>query len=230
VSDDVRMTVDRRVATITLARAARRNALDSAFAQAIAAAFHDAEEVGATVGVVHSSERVFSAGVDLSEPMRLGPDSPELVVAGTLCTTRLLTVTVVEGPALAGGLMIAALSPWVIASAGAEFWLPERELGIFPSRVLAYLEMVVPARHAFRLSVTQEHIGADEARALGLVTEVVPAGAGLEHAQQLARGLADTSPGYRDSARDSWQARFAGAAFESRRAELDALLARDIDR
>lgn len=228
MSGDVLLELDGGVATLTLAREHRRNAIDVAFAAAIRDALRQARDADARALVLRSAGPVFSAGVDLSEPIRLDPGSPDLVVADALLTSAPYVVMAVEGPALAGGLLFAALSPVVIAGADARFWLPERSIGLFPGRVLAYLEQVVPARAAHWLGVTEHRIHADQARTLGLVSEVVAAGAATARAQEIAAGLAAAPPGFVDAAREAWRAQFRTPDFEARRRELDGLLAENL--
>jgi enoyl-CoA hydratase/carnithine racemase len=69
---------------VTLARDHLRNAVDATFAAAISDALRAARVAGARTAVLRSSGHVFSAGVDLSEPIRPNPGSPELVVAQVL--------------------------------------------------------------------------------------------------------------------------------------------------
>lgn len=228
MSNDVRLEIADGVATVTLAREHRRNALDARFAAELRDALATARAQGARTAVLRSSIPVFSAGVDLSEPIRQDPDSPDLVVAAALLDHAPYVVMAVEGPTLAGGLLFAALSPIVVAGAQAEFWLPERSIGLFPGRVLAYLEQVVPPRSAHWLGVTEQRIGADDAQNLGLVSVVVPTGEAAARAQTLAASLAAAPPGFIDAAREAWRARFRTPAFEARRGELDAMLATNL--
>ncbi len=222
---DVLFEVSGSVATITLARAARRNAIGSAFAARIADAFARAAGAGARITILRSAGPVFCAGVDLTEPVRLDAGSPELVVAEALLGSGLYVVTAVEGPVLAGGLLLIALSPVVIASESASLWLPERSIGIFPSRVLAYLEEIVPARRAHGLGLTEERLDARHAQELGLVTEVVGDGEMETRLAATTAELTEASPAFLAAARDTWAARFRSASFRERRDAYDRILA-----
>jgi enoyl-CoA hydratase/carnithine racemase len=227
-TNDVALVLEGAVATITLDRRGTRNALNPAFAREIVKAFDEAEARKARVVVLRSGGPVFCAGVDLGDPMRLGEDSPELLVAGALQRSPLLVVTVIDGPVLAGGLILAALSPVVIASERAEFWLPERTIGLFPGRVLAFLEQVVPPRQAFWLGLIEQRIGADAATGLGLVSEIASSADIDARAHDLAAGLAASAPGFAEAARAAWALRFTGAEHRARRAELDVLLRENV--
>lgn len=223
------MTVDLSttggVATLTLDRLEKRNALNLEFATDIARALDEAA-ASASILVLRSSGPVFSAGVDLSEPMRLDASSPELVIADALLGTPLFVITVVEGPALAGGLIIAAVSPIVVASRDARFWLPERKIGVFPGRVLAFLEQVLPPRQAFWYGVTEQHITADEAVTLGLAS-VATTDVEAE-VTRLTGELRDADPAFLRAARDGWRTRFTTREHHTRRRVLDDLLTANV--
>ncbi|MBK0418810.1 enoyl-CoA hydratase/isomerase family protein [Leucobacter sp. CSA1] len=222
--DDIRLSIDGPIATVTLRRTAKRNALDSDFSHTIAGALHEAEDRGARILVLRSAIPVFSSGVDLSEPIRLDSDSPELVIADTLLRTELFVVSVFEGPALAGALMFAALSPLAVAGEQATFWLPERRLGLYPGRVLAYLEETVPPRQAHWLALTEERVTAQQALQLGLISTVLAPG-GFEHdLDSLLRDLAAADPAFLSAARRTWLMRFRSEQFLRRTAEYDAVL------
>lgn len=108
------------------------------------AALAEARERGTQSLVLRSAGPVFCSGVNRTEPMPLDAGSPELVVVDAQLESGMLVVTVAEGPALAGGLVVAAISTVTIASDHAL----TRSIWVFPARVLAYLEEVVPARQA----------------------------------------------------------------------------------
>ncbi|MFD0560054.1 enoyl-CoA hydratase/carnithine racemase [Stackebrandtia endophytica] len=222
MTGQVELSLTGRVATITLNRPHRRNALSLDFATDIVNALTEAADADASIAVLRSSFSVFSAGVDLSEPIRLDESSPELLIAEALSTTHLFVITVIEGPALAAALIIAALSPVVMVSPEARFWLPERGIGIFPGRVLAFLEHVMPPRQAFWHSVTEDHIDAATAVQLGLASTMV---ADVEGAlARLTGELVEADPAFLSAARDGWRGRFTTPEHQARRRLLDGLL------
>lgn len=96
--------------------------------------------------------------------------------------SRLLTVAQVHGDAAGFGVGLAALCDLTIASADAEFWFPEVEMGLAPAVVLAWLPRIVGYRNALHLAATGRKVGAGEALDLGLVSRVVPEGASLTDA------------------------------------------------
>lgn len=230
MTDDepVRLSATTPVASVTLARSAKRNALSGPFAEAVAEAFAAAEAAGARIVVLRSDSPVFCAGVDLSEPMRLDQDSPELVLARALLDTRMFVVTVVEGPVLAGGLIITALSPVVIAGEAARFWLPERGIGIFPGRVLAYLERVMGPRQALWHGLTERRVDAEEAVRLGLASVAAPHTEIDAETTRVTDELAAAAPAFVRAARDSWAQRFDDVEHRRRRDFLDRLLKRNV--
>jgi enoyl-CoA hydratase/carnithine racemase len=227
---DIRLSVDGPIATLVLQRVSKRNAVNSEFARRIADALHEAQERGARILVLRSAIPVFSAGVDLSGPIRLDSRSPELVVADALMRTGLFVVSVFEGPALAGALMFAALSPLAVAGDQATFWLPERRLGLYAGRVLAYLEETLPPRQAHWLALSEERISAPHAVTLGLVSTVLSSEKFEHDLDSLVAGLADADPAFLVAARETWLARFRSEGFLRRAAAYDAVLAQNLEK
>jgi len=222
VTGQVNLSLTGRVATMTLNRPEKRNAVNLEFATAIADALTEAADASASIAVLRSSASVFSAGVDLSEPIRLDETSPELVIADALLTTPLFVITVVEGPSLAAGLIFAAVSPLVVVSPQARFWLPERGIGMFPGRVLAFLDQVMPPRQAFWYSLTEEHIDAPTAVRLGLASTIAD---DVDNAlAKLTAELIGTRPGFLSAARDAWRCRFTTPEHAVHQQRLDDLL------
>lgn len=122
-----------------------------------------------------AGEKAFSAGVAIEE------HTAELV--GKMLTTfhdifrrlakiDLVSVASVQGHCLGGGLELAGMCDFVIASDNAKFGLPEIKLGCFPPVAAALFPSLIGRRQAERLMITGETIRAPEALALGLVTRV----------------------------------------------------------
>ena len=120
-----------------------------------------------------SGEKAFSAGVAIEE------HTAELVskmlttfhdIFRRLAKIDLVSVARVQGHCLGGGLELAGMCDFVIASDNAKFGLPEIKLGCFPPVAAALFPSLIGRRQAERLMVTGETIEAPEALALGLVT------------------------------------------------------------
>ena len=85
------------------------------------------------------------------------------------------TVARVHGPALGGGVGLAAACDICIAAQGASFALSEVRLGLIPAVISPYVIRAMGTRQALRYMQTAESIAADRALLLGLAHEVVAA-------------------------------------------------------
>jgi len=103
-------------------------------------------------------------------------------------------IAAVEGQAYGFGFGLAMLSDVAIAGEGARFALTELAHGIPPLIVFSYLFRLVPYKVAFDLSLTGRELDTEEARRLGLLTEIVPDGGALGRARELAALVVQTDP------------------------------------
>ncbi len=181
--------VSEGVATLTLNRPDKRNALDGALVQALKDGLaRAAEDDAARVVAVRGAGRDFCAGADLAELERISlmSDAENLEDARSLgalfVQMRSLpkpVVAVVRGRALAGGCGLATACDLVLAHEDAELGYPEVHLGFVPAMVMAILRRKVTEGRAFDLVARGRRVSATEARALGLVDHVIP-GASFE--------------------------------------------------
>src|SRR5262249_15475239 len=101
----------------------------------------------------------------------------------------------VEGFAMGGGCELAVLSDFVVASESAVFAVPEVTRGIFPGiGGTQLLPRIIGAPAAKEMIFTGRRIGAQEAKALGLVNHLVPRGQARAKALELATVIADNGP------------------------------------
>lgn len=172
------------VATLTLNRPHKRNALSSvmvaALSRRLAEAANDPE---VWVVALRSVGGDFCAGADLAE---IAASQREGVEAG-LADARALgevfvgirrmekpVVAVVRGRALGGGCGLATSCDIVLAHPDASFGYPEVHLGFVPAVVMAVLRRKVGEAAAFELAARGHRVGAKKAVALGLATRVIP--------------------------------------------------------
>lgn len=180
----VQTEIDARgVATVTLDRAAKLNALDSAMARGLVEAI---EKLAATDGLRAvvlrgAGERAFIGGADVNELARLDATTARPFITGihAACDAlRRIPVPVIarlQGHVLGAGLEIAAACDLRIAGEGARFGMPEVRIGI-PSVVeAALLPMLIGWGRTRWLVLTGEPIDTTRALAWGLVEEVAPA-------------------------------------------------------
>ena len=179
-------------ALITLDRPDRRNAIDGRTAAQLLEHFEAfCADDGARVLVLTGDAEAFCAGADLKAITTLDADAP----GGPLGFTRLPspkpTVAAVSGYAVAGGFELALWCDLRIAGETAVFGCAERRWGVpLIDGGTQRLPRVVGQGRALDLILSGRMVGAHEALGMGLVTEVVPAGAEVERALELAEALA----------------------------------------
>jgi methylglutaconyl-CoA hydratase len=104
------------------------------------------------------------------------------------------TIAAVNGPAIAGGTGLATLCDFTLAVAEAKFGYTEVRIGFVPAIVSSFLIANVGEKHARDLLLTGRIFGAEEARQLGLVNEIVEPERLMLRALELAAQLMENSP------------------------------------
>lgn len=99
-------------------------------------------------------------------------------------------ITAVEGETFGFGFGLVAQSDYSVAAESAVFALPEMSHGLPPLIVFSYLFRFVPFKQAVELSLTSREISAAEAKAAGVVTDVVATGESLNRAIDLGGRIA----------------------------------------
>jgi enoyl-CoA hydratase/carnithine racemase len=200
---DALVTVERDgdVAVVTLCREKKLNALSSRLEGDLMAAVESAEVSSSRCIVITGGTSVFSAGADVTELRAM--DVPAIFdyyrstgrVYERVAALEQPSVSAISGYCLGGGLELALATDFRIADESATFGLPEVSIGIVPSSggIHRLVRMVGTAR-ARELILARPRFSADEAARFGLVTEVVPAGAALARARELAHRLCDLPP------------------------------------
>ena len=188
------MTVEYRlegpVAVITIDRFRRRNAVDSATAEALGAAWRRFEDDSeASVGVLHGANGVFSAGADLVA-FDL-EDQPDGFLGFTRMTVSKPTIAAISGYCVAGGLEMALWCDLRVAGADAVFGCFERRWGVpLVDGGTQRLPRLIGLSRAMDLILTGRAVDAAEALEIGLTNRVVPAGSDLSEAIALAARIA----------------------------------------
>lgn len=104
-------------------------------------------------------------------------------------------IAAVNGFALGGGCEFALAMDIRIASENAKFGLPEAGLGILPGGGgTQRLPRTIGTSKALELMVTCERFGAQEAKEIGLISDVVPANKLMEHAHSVAQKILKNAP------------------------------------
>lgn len=190
---DLQIQHEDGVTTLTLARAERRNALDSALYRALTEAIRQAADDRDTRVLLVTGGDYFSAGDDLAEFVgyRKGDDFVPLRFLRQLAACRKPIVAAVEGGAIGVGATLLQHCDFVHAGRSTRFHLPFVQFGLCveggASAILAQGPM---ARQVARWLLLGEPFSAQDALAAGLVTSVTEDGAALQAAQDTARRLA----------------------------------------
>jgi enoyl-CoA hydratase len=191
------------IATVTLNRPGRRNAIDRRMLEQLGDAL-DAAEADPTVRavVLTGAGGAFSSGFDLQEQAACRPQGEdewrellEHAFSTLMRCWRLSkpTIAAVRGPCLAGGCELALACDITIAGDDAVFGEPELRFGA--GIVVMILPWLVGAKRAKDIILTgQGGIGAVEALGMGLVSRVVPAAEALATAQAMAGQIAVVDP------------------------------------
>jgi enoyl-CoA hydratase/carnithine racemase len=189
------------VAVLTLRREEKLNALSTALeAELLDALLAEAVRNSRCIVFVGAG-KAFSAGADINEFRDNDPASIARYYAETgdvyehIAALPIPTIAAIHGWCLGGGLELALAVDFRIADETATFGLPEVALGILPSSGGTHrlVRMLGPAK-AKELMLLGRRFDAEEARQLGLVTELVPAGRALERSLEVGRELADLPP------------------------------------
>lgn len=204
--DDTNILVEVRgpVATLTIHRPQVLNALNRATTQEISGALAELE-ADATVRVIvitGAGDRAFAAGADINElyaiaSAREGRQMSEAVnrIGFQIAAMDTPVIAAINGFALGGGLELAMFCDIRVASSTAQVGQPEILLGIFPGwGGTQRLPRLTSPGIAKLLCMTGERIGAEEAKALGIVERVFPAETFHDDVAHLAATLAERPP------------------------------------
>jgi enoyl-CoA hydratase/carnithine racemase len=189
------------IATLTLARPDRKNALGPVLINDLLWALDDAaEDAKVRVIVIAGEGKAFCAGADLREMLSPEPDTT-LQARGDFGDLLLRfpklhkpTIAKIHGVALGGGLGLAASCHFAIAAESAQLGTPEVLRGLFPMQIMAVLERLVPRRKLVDMMLLGKTVDAREAEALGLITRAVPELELEREVDALAAQLASRSP------------------------------------
>jgi methylglutaconyl-CoA hydratase len=191
------------VATITLNRPEKRNAISTQMIEDMLAALQDAESGLARVVIITGSGKAFCAGMDLEALRALAGQSLEQNIADSRLFANLLyriykfpkpIIAAVNGAAIAGGCGIATLADFTLAVPEAKFGYTEVKIGFIPAVVSVFLRRQTGDKVARDLLISGRIIDAAEAYRLGLVTEIVLADQLAARAQEFAGILLSASP------------------------------------
>lgn len=179
----IRHTDERGVVTITLNRPDKHNAFDAELISMILDILRECNsDPRVRVVVLTGAGESFSSGADLNWMRTAAQVSDEEGLDDALGLAELLsllnrltkpTLAAVNGPAYGGGLGLIASCDIAIATTTAKFALSEVRLGLIPAIISPYVIEAMGTRAARRYFLSGEPLGAEPARAVGLVHQVV---------------------------------------------------------
>lgn len=191
--DSLLFTVDGAVATITLNRPTKMNAIDNDMRERMLLAWQQVESDPAirVAILTGTGDRAFCAGRDLAAAV--GAQTQFLPVLGDNVTVSKPVIAAVNGLAYGGGWFLVQMCDLAVAADTARFALPEARFGRAPHWG-AWLHGMIPQKVALELLMTGNPITARRACEIGLVNHVVPADQVLARTRQLAADIVAAAP------------------------------------
>jgi enoyl-CoA hydratase len=189
------LSVKNRIATVTINRPDKLNALNAQCKSELKNAFTNIK-TNPDVDVViltGSGEKAFVAGTDIGELTSLNAETGKEFAAGGQSVFDLIqhlgkpVIAAVNGYALGGGTELALACHIRIASENAKFGQPEVNLGVIPGYGgTQRLARIVGPGKAMEMILTGNQVNAQEALRIGLVNSVVPLNELLATAETMA--------------------------------------------
>src|SRR5213593_2117679 len=199
----IQLAFDAGIATITLNRPDKRNAISFELIGDLRRALDEVEKSPARVLILTGAGKVFCSGMDLENLKALLGRSPEQnrrdseTMAGlfrSLYEFPKISIAAVNGAAIAGGTGLALLCDFTLAVPDAKFGYTEVRIGFVPAIVSTFLLRQVGEKHARDLLLTGRLFDAHEALRLGLINEIVEPDKLMDRAHELAAHLLENSP------------------------------------
>lgn len=191
------------IATITLNRPDKRNAISTRMIDDLLAVLDELEAGPPRVGIITGAGKAFCSGMDLDGLRSIASQSAQQNVEDSLRMATMFQriysfpkplISAVNGAAIAGGCGIATLADFTLAAPEAKFGYTEVKIGFIPALVSVFLRRQAGEKIARDLLLSGRIIDASEALRLGLVTEIVAAEKLMDRARELAAMLIGSSP------------------------------------
>jgi methylglutaconyl-CoA hydratase len=199
----LRLSNDASIATITLSRPEKRNAISYELIEELLGALDELAHSSALVLILTGEGKAFCSGMDLENLKVLTGRSPDKNLKDSETMAQLFralydfprpTIAAVNGAAIAGGCGLATLCDFTLAVPEAKFGYTEVRIGFVPAVVSTFLLRQIGEKRARDLLLTGRIIDADEAYRIGLVNEIVSAEDLMARTRALAVQLLENSP------------------------------------
>lgn len=200
---NLKVARDGAIATITVARPDKLNALNADTIQELIEAFEDlsAEEQVGAILLTGKGEKAFVAGADIGELAEQGVfDGRSTALVGQALTHTIElspkpVLAAINGFALGGGLELALACDMRFASSNAKLGLPEVSLGIIPGYGgTQRLPRLIGMGSALQMIMTGDPVDAETALRLGLVNGVFEQASLLEEVRKVAKRIVSRGP------------------------------------
>ena len=198
----VQLALEGGVATLTLNRPDKRNAISFELIDDLLRALDEVAKSDAIVLILTGAGKAFCSGMDLENLKALLGRTPEQNLEDSQTMVRLfralyefpkVTIAAVNGAAIAGGTGLALLCDFTLAVPEAKFGYTEVRIGFVPAIVSTFLLRQVGEKQARDLLLTGRLFEADEAARMGLISEIVPLENLMTRARELAALLMENS-------------------------------------
>jgi methylglutaconyl-CoA hydratase len=198
----IQLVSEGSVATITLNRPEKRNAISFELIDDLLRALDEVRKSNAIVLILTGAGKAFCSGMDLDNLKALLGRSPEQNLKDSETMVRLfrslyefpkVTIAAVNGAAIAGGTGLALLCDFTLAVPEAKFGYTEVRIGFVPAIVSTFLLRQVGEKQARDLLLTGRLFESEEALRLGLISEIVEPDNLMTRARQLAALLIENS-------------------------------------
>lgn len=198
----IQLSYEAGVATITLNRPEKRNAISFELIDDLLRALGEVAKSEAIVLILTGAGKAFSSGMDLDNLKSLLGRTPEQNLQDSQAMVQLfrslyefpkVTIAAVNGAAIAGGTGLALLCDFTLAVPEAKFGYTEVRIGFVPAIVSTFLLRQVGEKQARDLLLTGRIFEAEEAARMGLISEIVPAEKLMGRAHELAALLMENS-------------------------------------
>ena len=176
--------VDNRVATLTLNRPEKRNALSLELVNELSECLSKAEaDASVKVILLKASGNTFCSGADLDQLKAMQANTFEENLADStrlknlfkkIYTLKKIVIAQVEGYALAGGCGLATVCDFTFCTPESKFGYTEARIGFVPAIVMVFLIRKIGEKRASQLLLSADIITAADALQLGLVNYVIP--------------------------------------------------------
>ena len=187
-----------QITLVTLNRPERRNALTVELMTELTAAIENANaDPEQRILILRGAGKAFCTGLDLEEAVKMDPQVTAENVARMLLAvaeTRLVTIAMVHGAAVAGGAGLMSACDFAIAAERTRFGYPEVRRGLVAGLVMTFLRRQVREREIRELLFSGELIDAQRACEIGLVNRVVPESEVMNEAQKFADSVLQGAP------------------------------------